>query len=645
MNQTSANPPQLLQQAADCHQSGRLEQALTLCEQVLVQQPANPAALLLQGLVQHQMGDIVAGLTSLRRVVTLYPDYVEAWYNLAVLLEQCGNAPEAITYYERALALRPSLAAAHNNLANLHAASGRFEMALQSQREAVRLQPDYPAFRINLGNILRASGRLADAVAEYQALLARQPDNARAHNYLGIAYKEQNNLTEAERAYRRAITLDPAYAEAWNNAGNVLLDQGRMDEAITAYQTAVGHNKQYAPAHSNLAAAYFRAERLDDALNAVRTALELRPEHAETLFNLAAIQSRQFTPAALAEAEQTARKAIQLDPGHALAHDCLAIVLMKTGRLPQATEAARQAIHLAPNNPRCYETLAGILQTIGDYANAEQALRQAVTVQPDYAPGHRQLGIVLLQRNRPDEALRRFEETLRLDGADQRCLAHKIIAHQMLGQQAEAVALLDMDRFIAAVRLECPAGYSSLQQFNAALAEDIRRHPSLQWEPVGLAARGGSLARDLLQPATPAIACFEQLLRRSVESYQDKFQGDPEHPFLRRIPREFKLNLWATLLENGGIIDTHIHEESWLSGAYYVQVPDTVSEDAVAHAGWIEFGRPALSMPETYQPELRHIRPEPGLLLLFPSYFYHRTMPFGSREQRISISFDLRALS
>ena len=35
------------------------------------------------------------------------------------------------------------------------------------------------------------------------------------------------------------------------------------------------------------------------------------------------------------------------------------------------------------------------------------------------------------------------------------------------------------------------------------------------------------------------------------------------------------------------------------------------------------------------------IRPEPGLLLLFPSYYYHRSLPYDGAGERISISFDL----
>ncbi len=39
---------------------------------------------------------------------------------------------------------------------------------------------------------------------------------------------------------------------------------------------------------------------------------------------------------------------------------------------------------------------------------------------------------------------------------------------------------------------------------------------------------------------------------------------------------------------------------------------------------------------------MRTFQPEEGLMLLFPSYFYHRTVPFEAAEERISISFDVK---
>ena len=56
--------------------------------------------------------------------------------------------------------------------------------------------------------------------------------------------------------------------------------------------------------------------------------------------------------------------------------------------------------------------------------------------------------------------------------------------------------------------------------------------------------------------------------------------------------------------------------------------------------GWIEFGRPLRELTGSLEPEVETILPEEGMLVLFPSYFYHQTIPFESTEQRISIAFD-----
>ena len=61
------------------------------------------------------------------------------------------------------------------------------------------------------------------------------------------------------------------------------------------------------------------------------------------------------------------------------------------------------------------------------------------------------------------------------------------------------------------------------------------------------------------------------------------------------------------------------------------------------HPGWIEFGRAPADFHTTRESEVRLIKPKEGLMVLFPSYFYHRTQPFEAEEVRISISFDVLA--
>ena len=85
----------------------------------------------------------------------------------------------------------------------------------------------------------------------------------------------------------------------------------------------------------------------------------------------------------------------------------------------------------------------------------------------------------------------------------------------------------------------------------------------------------------------------------------------------------------------------HNHPSAWLSGVYYVKLPRIVRVPEQRQAGWIEFGRPPEHFHCTVQPEVKAFQPEEGLMLLFPSYFYHRTISFETAETRISIAFDV----
>ncbi len=38
----------------------------------------------------------------------------------------------------------------------------------------------------------------------------------------------------------------------------------------------------------------------------------------------------------------------------------------------------------------------------------------------------------------------------------------------------------------------------------------------------------------------------------------------------------------------------------------------------------------------------KRIMPQPGMLVLFPAYFYHRTIPFAGKGRRISIAYDAK---
>ncbi len=56
--------------------------------------------------------------------------------------------------------------------------------------------------------------------------------------------------------------------------------------------------------------------------------------------------------------------------------------------------------------------------------------------------------------------------------------------------------------------------------------------------------------------------------------------------------------------------------------------------------GWIKFGEPGPRTSPSLPPE-HFVKPEPGLLVLFPSYMWHGTVPFEGKDRRLTMAFDV----
>ena len=87
----------------------------------------------------------------------------------------------------------------------------------------------------------------------------------------------------------------------------------------------------------------------------------------------------------------------------------------------------------------------------------------------------------------------------------------------------------------------------------------------------------------------------------------------------------------------------HIHPDGWLSGVYYADIPPIVNDPDAAQAGWIRFGPPRNDIKMSAQPLTRTVKPEPGLMVTFPSYFWHSTVPLpeDNTERRLVLAFDV----
>ena len=174
------------------------------------------------------------------------------------------------------------------------------------------------------------------------------------------------------------------------------------------------------------------------------------------------------------------------------------------------------------------------------------------------------------------------------------------------------------------------------------LVEHPKRAPELDLQ--GWAIRGGTAIRNLFTDADPVVKTFEQMLRKAIDDRVNNLPNDNDHPFIIQQPINYRLNCWANLLEAGDYQSNHIHNNGWMSGVYYVSVPEPKAESSV-NAGWIEFNRAGYDLPHFGgEKGIELIQPKPGLLIFFPSYVWHGTIPFSGAQNRVSISFDVELI-
>jgi uncharacterized protein (TIGR02466 family) len=204
--------------------------------------------------------------------------------------------------------------------------------------------------------------------------------------------------------------------------------------------------------------------------------------------------------------------------------------------------------------------------------------------------------------------------------------------------------LYDFDRLLRPLRPPCPDGFADMAGFNRALVEHVLNHPSLAVQPASHATRSGRHSGELLVEPKGPVAALETVIMAAVDDYRRALPPDPSHAWLARRPERLGLSVWGVAMDRQGHQLAHIHPSAWLSGVYYPKIPAVIRAGDPGHAGWIEFGRAPEDFHASSQPEVRLIRPEDGLMVLFPSYFYHRTVPFESDEGRVSIAFDVLEL-
>ena len=309
---------------------------------------------------------------------------------------------------------------------------------------------------------------------------------ARAHWHERTPEALQRALTDL----RRAIELDPTYALAYAGVADVY-------NLLGAYEYGV------VPPYEAYPAARDSADR----------ALQLDPELAEGHAALANILFNYEWD--WEEAERRYRRALDLNPGFAMAHHWYSLLLRAEGRDEESLAEIRRARQLDPKSPIMSTSLARHYYFAGDTEAAIEEYRNALALDSTFVIGHLGLGLAAMDAGRPQLALEHYTVADGLLGGPTPVVA-AVTAHALgtVGRTAEARVLYD-GLLDARRRAYVPPHYLAVAAIGLGeLGEAVG------WFEAALEERSGSIIYLRLEPVVDPLRVlpeFQALLDRAEE--------------------------------------------------------------------------------------------------------------------------------
>jgi predicted Zn-dependent protease len=584
-------------------QSGQYSAAHSQLESLVAANPDYVEGLRLLAGTKQVLGDLARAESLLRRALEIDPKWTPTLTTLAELLLSAGRSAEAVPLLQRAVQGSPPYPRAALLLVRHYLDAGQPAAALDIATpwcNSGKADEELSALHVAA---YAALGRQSEAVVSYRRLVALAPDNHIAAHTLAVALNAANQPEESERVVRQTLSRTRPTAALHHTHARSLITLERFDQAELALRECVRLEPRLAEAHNSLAQLiWMRTGNIIEATRVLDQALE-KYEHDDALW---------ATKAALLQGAGNSRDAYACLAERAARPQAPLMLRIRAGLAAlefepiTALDLAEQVMRAQPNNPTARKLLCAAHLGVGDGAKAMAECAILLKATPD----------------------------------DQYLIAMQTTALRLLNDPRYE-AMCDFDKMVLSQFLETPPGWSDLASFLTDLTSrlDALHNPHGHRLLYQSLRQGTETTQDLSRSQDPAIQALFHAFAAPIARYRDHI-GQGEDPLRRRNRGASRYNgSWSVRLHSEGFHTSHVHPRGWISSACYIQLPDSMRAGRTAE-GILSFGAPGMITTPSLDAELS-VRPEVGLLVLFPSYFWHGTLPFHSEQPRLTVAFDV----
>jgi Flp pilus assembly protein TadD len=261
-------------------------------------------------------------------------------------------------------------------------------------------------------------------------------------------------LPEAEGAFRAVLARSHGSPEALEGLGLTLNGEHKDEEAFVCLEEAAERNPRMARAQAMLGSWYLEATFAHEAVARLLAAVAVAPRNSDYWHRLGLAQ--QATGVQDLQAEQSFRKATELDPHNPAFLLDLADMLAINDRIADAETTYRNALALAPRSADALGRLGAFLTTHRPtpdrLAESDRLLRAAVTWEPDNDFALFHLGQLSLVRNDYPLAYTSLSRAVELVPQISECWYALSRACDRLGKKDEAVRAMNNCKSLLAQR-------------------------------------------------------------------------------------------------------------------------------------------------------------------------------------------------
>ena len=321
----------------------------------------NPQELLREATELQQSGKLEQAASDYRLLLQQYPNSLALHSNLGAALAGLGRYEEAIVEYERALKLQPiphvqmNLALAYYKLGRLSVAAKDFAAAhtmmpadtapllleadcylrLGDNKKVIELltpmehqRADDTAITYLLGTALVRDGKINEGQIRIDKIL-RNGDSAEARLLLGTTKLMANDFSGALADLEKAVALNPNLPDVYPYYGAALMATGDQEGARKAFEKALQLDPNNFDANLRIGFLLRNDTKYDDALRYFRHALEIRPGDPGVRYQIA---SSELSKGEVAQAEADLESLVKDAPNFTEAHVSLATVYYREKR-------------------------------------------------------------------------------------------------------------------------------------------------------------------------------------------------------------------------------------------------------------------------------------------------------------------------